>query len=102
MLDLLAPAPTLLLATAGPAARQVSAALGNTMRRGALRAVTLPHLTQLNYDHLLWASDLNIVRGEDSWVRAQWAGKPFIWQPYVQVDGAPCRQTLCVSRSLPR
>ena len=88
LLDVLAPAPTLLLATAGPAAHQVSAALGNTMRRGALRAVTLPHLTQLNYDHLLWASDLNIVRGEDSWVRAQWAGRPFIWQPYVQDDGA--------------
>ncbi len=88
LLDVLASAPTLLLATAGPAARQVAAALGNTMRRGALRAVTLPHLTQLNYDHLLWASDLNIVRGEDSWVRAQWAGRPFIWQPYVQDDGA--------------
>lgn len=87
LLDALAPAPTLLLATAGTAARQVSEALGNTMRRGALRAVNLPLLTQLNYDHLLWASDLNIVRGEDSWVRAQWAAKPLIWQPYVQVDG---------------
>ena len=87
LLDVLAPAPTLLLATAGPAARQVSAALGNTMRRGALRALALPHLTQLNYDHLLWASDLNVVRGEDSWVRSQWAGRPLIWQPYVQQDG---------------
>jgi hypothetical protein len=27
------------------------------------------------------------VRGEDSCVRAQWAGKPFIWQIYPQHDG---------------
>jgi hypothetical protein len=26
------------------------------------------------------------VRGEDSLVRAHWAGIPFIWQPYRQVD----------------
>ncbi|MDE2296932.1 MAG: elongation factor P maturation arginine rhamnosyltransferase EarP, partial [Burkholderiales bacterium] len=37
---------------------------------------------------LLWASDLNFVRGEDSFVRAQWAGKPFVWQIYLQHDAA--------------
>jgi len=26
------------------------------------------------------------VRGEDSWIRAIWAGKPFIWQPYWQTE----------------
>jgi uncharacterized repeat protein (TIGR03837 family) len=40
------------------------------------------------FDHLLWRCDINFVRGEDSFVRAQWAGKPFIWQVYPQDDGA--------------
>ena len=83
----LAQRPTLLLATVGHAARQVQALLGPTLTRGALRAVLLPALTQPAYDRLLWASDLNLVRGEDSFVRAQWAGKPFLWQTYPQHDG---------------
>ena len=48
----------------------------------------LPALTQVHYDHLLWACDLNFVRGEDSLVRALWAGRPFVWQIYPQHDGA--------------
>ena len=48
----------------------------------------LPALTQIDYDHLLWACDLNFVRGEDSLVRALWAGRPFIWHIYPQDDGA--------------
>ena len=48
----------------------------------------LPLLTQIDFDHLLWASDVNFVRGEDSMVRAIWAGKPFVWQIYPQDDGA--------------
>jgi uncharacterized repeat protein (TIGR03837 family) len=48
----------------------------------------LPQLTQTDFDHLLWASDINFVRGEDSIVRAIWAGKPFVWQIYPQGDGA--------------
>ena len=30
---------------------------------------------------------MNFVRGEDSFVRAQWAGRPFIWHIYPQHDG---------------
>jgi uncharacterized repeat protein (TIGR03837 family) len=48
----------------------------------------LPLLDQIDYDHLLWSCDLNFVRGEDSLVRALWAGKPFVWQLYPQDDGA--------------
>ena len=48
----------------------------------------LPPLTQDDYDHLLWTCDWNFVRGEDSLVRALWAGKPFVWQIYPQDDGA--------------
>lgn len=88
LLEHLAQRPTLLLATAGHAARQVAQWLGPAFQRGALRAQTVPALSQTDYDHLLWASDLNFVRGEDSFVRAQWAGKPFVWQIYPQADGA--------------
>ncbi len=48
----------------------------------------LPYLSQTDYDHLLWACELNFVRGEDSLVRALWAGKPFVWQIYPQDDDA--------------
>ena len=47
----------------------------------------LPLLGQADFDHLLWACDLNFVRGEDSVVRALWAGKPLVWQIYPQGDG---------------
>ena len=56
--------------------------------RGQLSISYLPYLTQPDFDHLLWACDLNFVRGEDSLVRALWAGKPFVWQLYPQEDGA--------------
>ncbi len=48
----------------------------------------LPSYPQSDYDHLLHSCDLNFVRGEDSLVRALWAGKPFIWHIYPQDDGA--------------
>jgi uncharacterized repeat protein (TIGR03837 family) len=80
--------PTLLLATPGAATQQTLAALGPTLRRGALRVHAMPLLAQTEYDHLLWSTELNFVRGEDSFVRAQWAGAPFVWQIYPQADGA--------------
>jgi uncharacterized repeat protein (TIGR03837 family) len=51
-----------------------------------LQVRVLPFVEQERYDELLWACDVNFVRGEDSCVRAQWAGKPFIWQIYPQDD----------------
>jgi len=57
---------------------------GASFTRGALTVRVLPFVAQQDYDKLLWACDLNFVRGEDSWVRAQWAGKPFIWHIYPQ------------------
>ncbi len=56
--------------------------------RGALRLHAFEFLPQDDYDRLLWACDCNFVRGEDSFVRAQWAGKPFVWQIYPQQDDA--------------
>lgn len=92
LLQRLDDAPTLLLATAGHASRQVSALLGPALRQGALRAALLPLMPQEEFDRLLWACDLNFVRGEDSWVRAQWAGRPFVWQAYPQSDAVHRRK----------
>ncbi len=74
----------------GVAVEAVQAFLGEEAKAGAARTVgaltvrVLPFVAQPDYDKLLWACDLNFVRGEDSWVRAQWAGKPFIWHIYPQ------------------
>ena len=57
---------------------------GAAVTRGNLTVHVLPFVPQPDYDRLLWACDLNFVRGEDSWVRAQWAGKPFVWHIYPQ------------------
>ena len=59
-----------------------------TRREGSLCIHPLPFLPQRRYDEILWACDLNFVRGEDSFVRAQWAAKPFVWQIYPQTDDA--------------
>lgn len=61
---------------------------GDTHTRGSLQLHVLPFLDQDAYDHLLWASDLNFVRGEDSCVRAQWAARPLAWQAYPQARNA--------------
>jgi uncharacterized repeat protein (TIGR03837 family) len=60
--------------------------------RGLLSFSWLPLLSQLDFDHLLWSCDLNLVRGEDSLVRALWAGKPLVWQIYPQHDDAHHRK----------
>jgi uncharacterized repeat protein (TIGR03837 family) len=48
----------------------------------------LPYTDQDGFDAMLWACDLNFVRGEDSLVRALWAGQPFVWHIYPQDDNA--------------
>ncbi|MDP1901563.1 MAG: elongation factor P maturation arginine rhamnosyltransferase EarP [Rubrivivax sp.] len=82
LLDDLARRPTLLLLTPGPAQAQVPQA------PAGVRLHRMPWMTQAGFDRLLWASELNFVRGEDSLVRALWAGAPFVWQLYPQHDGA--------------
>lgn len=57
---------------------------GTAFARGALQVSVLPFLDQDGYDRLLWSCDLNLVRGEDSFVRAQWARRPLLWQAYRQ------------------
>ena len=82
LLQDLARRPTLLLLTPGPAQQQVAHA------PPGVRLHRLPWLSQNDFDRLLWSADLNFVRGEDSLLRAIWAGVPFVWQAYPQHDGA--------------
>jgi uncharacterized repeat protein (TIGR03837 family) len=61
---------------------------GQGFQRGNLNLKILPFVPQPDYDKLLWACDCNFVRGEDSFVRAQWAAKPFVWHIYPQAEAA--------------
>ena len=79
--------PTLLLLAPGPAQQQALDAARH-LASGGLRLHAMPWLSQRTFDELLWACDLNFVRGEDSLVRALWAGQPFVWQAYRQQDQA--------------
>ncbi|RRJ83010.1 elongation factor P maturation arginine rhamnosyltransferase EarP [Aestuariirhabdus litorea] len=89
------PQPSLLLVPEGRVVADIGCwlgrlapAVGECLTRGNLSLQLLPFLSPEDYDHLLWSCDLNLVRGEDSFVRAQWAGKPFLWQIYPQQEGA--------------
>ena len=88
-----ADAPTRLLVTAGRASAAVQHTIAHEIglqrllhERRQLSISYLPHLPQTGYDELLWACDWNFVRGEDSLVRALWAGRPFVWQIYPQPE----------------
>ena len=61
---------------------------GAPLVRGRLTLAVVPFVDQDAFDRRLWACDLNIVRGEDSFVRAQWAGQPYVWHIYPQEDDA--------------
>ena len=61
---------------------------GSYSKREQLSISYLPPCPQPAFDEMLWACDLNFVRGEDSLVRALWAGQPFVWQIYPQHDDA--------------
>jgi uncharacterized repeat protein (TIGR03837 family) len=87
------PMPIICLVPDTPLATIIGTALGydrlkpgQRIIRGTLTLVGVPFLAQPEYDKLLWACDLNFVRGEDSFVRAQWAAKPFVWHIYPQSD----------------
>ncbi|WP_371743177.1 elongation factor P maturation arginine rhamnosyltransferase EarP [Pollutimonas harenae] len=57
-------------------------------QHGSVYVHGMPFVSQPDFDRLLWSSDLNCVRGEDSLVRALWAGKPLLWHIYPQEDDA--------------
>jgi len=72
-------APTVLLAAPGTPA---------TPQAEHLHRIDCPFVEQAQFDELLWSSDLNLVRGEDSFVRAIWAARPFLWHIYSQAQDA--------------
>lgn len=62
--------------------------VGDSVQLGLLKIQVIPFVEQEAFDYVLWLADLNIVRGEDSFVRAHWAEKPFFWHIYPQDDAA--------------
>jgi uncharacterized repeat protein (TIGR03837 family) len=100
LFDLLDDQPTLLLITAGASQAPALEALEGRPQKH-LRAHALPWLTQRDYDRLLHACDLNFARGEDSIVRAMWAGAPFVWHIYPQSDGVHERKLKAMLNRLP-
>lgn len=83
--------PTLLVVPVGRALGDVARwagrhrlEAGDRIHQGSLTIAVLPLLAAEDYDRLLWACQLNAVRGEDSFVRAQWAGQPLLWHIYPQ------------------
>lgn len=79
-------APRNVLAAPGAAGDRLAELLADA--GDALRVVRTPFLPQTEFDRLLWASDAAIIRGEDSFVRAQLAGVPFLWSTYPTEDHA--------------
>jgi uncharacterized repeat protein (TIGR03837 family) len=77
--------PTLLLVPEGVAPDLAS---GRTAEHPRVTVQRIPFLSSTDYDRLLWCADLNFVRGEDSFVRAMWAGRPMVWQIYPQQQAA--------------
>lgn len=85
-------ATSLLLVPQGALAQQLSteypALADGRLQLGALTVQIMPFVPQPDYDLLLACCDFNFVRGEDSIIRAHWAGRPFIWQIYRQDEQA--------------
>ena len=81
--------PVWLIAAEGAAASGLlDFAMPARSGRRDVEVFPIPFLSQDAYDALLWACDVNFVRGEDSFVRAQWAARPFVWNVYPTDDGA--------------
>ncbi|MBV6273805.1 elongation factor P maturation arginine rhamnosyltransferase EarP [Alcaligenaceae bacterium CGII-47] len=73
-----APRTTLILAPAE---------LASQLRpEGQVQVHHIPYVAQEDFDTLLECCDLNFVRGEDSLVRAIWAGRPMVWHIYKQSE----------------
>ena len=66
---------------------------GSRIKLGGLSIAAIPFLELDEYDRLLWACDINFVRGEDSFVRAQLAARPLVWQAYPQDERVHLRKS---------
>ena len=61
---------------------------GEVYALDSLQLIRIPFLPQHDFDRLLTLCDGLIVRGEDSFVRAQFSGKSFFWHIYPQEEQA--------------
>lgn len=59
---------------------------GDIFQTASVRLIKIPFVAQTEFDRLLHLSDGLIVRGEDSFVRAQLSGKLFLWHIYPQEE----------------
>ena len=82
------PQDVVMSVTAGRATQAVRQALQGWSEPQRFSIQELPYLSHPAFDAMLAAQDLNLVRGEDSLIRAIWAGKAFLWHIYRQDDGA--------------
>lgn len=69
-------------------------------------AVRLPFFDQKDFEKILWCADALIIRGEDSFVRAQTVARPFLWNIYPIKEGTEHIDKLCAfadifGRSMP-
>ena len=79
------PRPVHVLAAPGAASDELERAV-RALSVPQVRVSRLPAVEQSRFDRLLWCADALVIRGEDSFVRAQLAQKPFLWSIYPQ-DG---------------
>jgi uncharacterized repeat protein (TIGR03837 family) len=90
--------PTTCIVPEGTTLAQLSRVIGQPLAAGSrvelerLTIAPIPFLELDDYDRLLWMCDVNFVRGEDSFVRAQLAARPLVWQAYPQEEGAHLRK----------
>lgn len=61
---------------------------GDCFKDGNLCFKAAPMVSQPEYDDILLGSHLNLVRGEDSIIRALLCGRPFLWHIYPQDEDA--------------
>lgn len=62
--------------------------VGDTVVWGNLTVCLVPFVAQSQFDEILQAADMCVVRGEDSVLRALWQGQVFWWQIYRQEEQA--------------
>ena len=88
------PRPVAVLVPEGVASEAVAAfagrplRAGDTIATGTLSLAVVPFVDPDAFDRRLWSCDLAVVRGEDSFLRAQWAARPFAWHIYPTADDA--------------
>lgn len=71
-----------------PALGQIERWMDSYSGQSTLSIERLPFVRQHDFDTMISSYDWLFIRGEDSFVRAQWAAKPLVWHIYPQDEGA--------------